>query len=340
MVGRSGSKAWGRIKQSEGSRSRVERTFSAASMAQFFFSSRAFRPAVFNIEIQGAEAPNLKSGLDAGLKARSTLALLLLLVLFVLPSAAQLTLGDNLSMNANGLISLGYNDAWGNSFESNHSLEVGGSGTVSGYYYNPNFLNFQVSPYYNRSQANSESQSIFNTSGIETSANIFSGSHFPGSVGYSKGWNSEGNFGLPGTPNYTTYGDGQSFNVGWGAYVPGLPSLLATYYKGSSEYTVLGTDQDDNNSYQNLGLRSNYTVAGFNLLAAYTLGNSHSFIPEVFGNQAESFTSNNDALQFGATHTLPMHGSASASFTRSYLDTNYLGYKFNGTIDTVKISLE
>jgi hypothetical protein len=255
--------------------------------------------------------------------------------LLTLPSAAQLQVGDNLSMNANGVVSVGYNDVWGNTIQSNHALELGGSGTVSGYYYNPNFLSFNISPYYNRSQANSESLSIFNTSGIETSANIFSGSHFPGSIGYSKGWNSEGNFGLPGTPNYTTYGDGQSFNVGWGAFVPGLPSLLATYYRGSSEYTVLGINQDGNNSYQNFGLRSNYTIDGFNLFAAYTLGNSHSFIPEVFGNQAESFNSNNDSLQFGASHSLPMHGSASANFTRSYLDTNYLGYTFNGTIDTV-----
>lgn len=261
-----------------------------------------------------------------------------LILLLVLPSAAQLAIGDNLNMNANGVVSLGYNDVWGNTFSSNHSLDLGGSGTLSGYYYNPNFLNFQVSPYYNRSQANSESQSIFNTSGIETSANLFSGSHFPGSVGYSKGWNSEGNFGLPGTPNYTTYGSGQSFNVGWGAFLPGLPSLLATYNRTSSEYTVLGTNENGNNSYQNFGLRSNYTIAGFNLNAAYTLGDSVSFIPEVFGNQPETFTSNNNSLQVGASHVLPMHGSVSASFTRSYLDTNYLGYIFNGTIDSVNVA--
>jgi hypothetical protein len=30
-----------------------------------------------------------------------------------------------------------------------------------------------------------------------------------------------------------------------------------------------------------------------------------------------------------------MHGSASASFSRSYIDSNYLGYGFNGTIDTL-----
>ena len=30
-----------------------------------------------------------------------------------------------------------------------------------------------------------------------------------------------------------------------------------------------------------------------------------------------------------------MHGSASATFSRSYIDSDYLGYSFNGTIDTL-----
>ena len=255
-------------------------------------------------------------------------------LLLVPPSAAQVTVGDNLNLNMNGVVSVNYNDIWGSDINSSHSVNFGGNGTLSGYYYDPNFLNFAFSPYYARSQANSESQSIFDTSGFEFSSNIFGGSHFPGSIGFSKSWDSQGSFGFPGVPNYTTRGNGQGFSIGWGAFLPGLPSLSATYSDGNSDYSVLGAEQDGNNVYHNFNLRSNYSIAGFNLNAAYNLGNSHSFVPAVFGNQAESYSSDNNAFLFGASHNLPMHGSASASYTRSYVNSNYLGYSFNGTIDT------
>ena len=51
---------------------------------------------------------------------------------------------------------------------------------LSGFYYNPKFLNFNVQPFYNRSQDNSSFQSVFSDSGVDASVNLFSGSHFPG----------------------------------------------------------------------------------------------------------------------------------------------------------------
>ena len=59
-------------------------------------------------------------------------------------------------------------------------------------------------------------------------------------------------------------------------------------------------------------------------------------IPLVFGNDTiESINSNNDSWFVSGSHMLPMHGSASASFSRSYINSDYLGYSFNGTIDTL-----
>ncbi len=258
------------------------------------------------------------------------------MLLLALPAAAQLTVGDNLKMNLNGVVTVDYNGTYGNMVQASHGLNFGGSGTLSGYYYDPNFLSFNLSPFYGRSQQNSQFQSIFDSSGLEFSSNIFAGSHFPGSVGYSKSWNSEGNFGIPGTPNYTTVGSGQGFSIGWGAYVPNFPSLLATFNTGSSDYSVFGTDLNGSNSNKNFLLRSNYMLAGFNLNASYNLGTAHSEIPEVIGNQTlQTIDSNNNSFQVGASHNLPMHGSASANYSHSYVDSNYLGYSFNGTIDQV-----
>ena len=257
-------------------------------------------------------------------------------LVLVLPAAAQIQVGDNLNMNLNGVAGVGYNDVWGSDISSSHSINFNGNGTLSGFYYNPNFVNFNFSPYYNQSSQNSESRSLFNSTGFEFNSGIFGGSHFPGSITFAKSWDSEGNFGIPGVPNYTTRGSGQGFGIGWGAFLPGLPSLSVNFNTGSSDYTVLGAGQNGNNGYHNFNLRSGYSIAGFNLNAGYNVGNSNSEIPLVFGNDTiESVHSDNNSWFVSGSHMLPMHGSASVSFARSYVNSDYLGYSFNGTIDTL-----
>ena len=256
-------------------------------------------------------------------------------LLLALPAAAQIQVGE-LNTNLNGVVGVGYNDVWGSDISSSHSVDFNGNGTLSGFYHNPNFVNFNLAPYYNQSSQNSESRSLFNSTGFEFSSGIFGGSHFPGSISFAKSWDSQGNFGIPGVPNYTTRGDGQGFGIGWGAFVPGFPSLSANFNTGSSEYSVLGSDQNGSNGYNNFNLRSNYSIQGFNLNGGYNVGTSHAKIPLIFGNDTlETISSDNNSWFLGASHMLPMHGSASASFSRSYVNSNYLGYSFNGTIDTL-----
>ena len=94
------------------------------------------------------------------------------LLLLALPAAGQITLGE-LSTTANGTISAGYTGDYGNQISSDHGLSVGGSGTFSGSYYNPNFVSFTVSPYLNQSRDNSAFQSISDASGVTASSNDF-----------------------------------------------------------------------------------------------------------------------------------------------------------------------
>ena len=261
------------------------------------------------------------------------------LLLLVTAGAAQVQVGDNLNMNLNGALGVGYNDIWGNSISSSHSVDFNGTATLSGFYYNPNFLSFAVTPFYDQSNANSTSKSIFHSSGLELSSNIFAGSRFPGSIGYSKSWNSQGEVGIPGSPNFTTQGSGQGFNIGWGAFLQGLPSLAATFNTGSTNYTVFGTDQNGSSDFKSLNLRSNYTISGFNLTAFYDIGHNHADIPQVFGNQTvEHIDSDNNGWGINGSHNLPWHGSASASYSHSYYNSNYLGYAYNGSINTVNAS--
>ena len=137
---------------------------------------------------------------------RKAVWILVALAMWVPPSAAQLQIGDNLKMNVNGTVGFGYGGNFSDPGASGHNLNMLGRALVTGSYYDPKFLNFTVQPYYNRNQNNTSSLSIFNDSGVNASANLFSGSHFPGFVGYGRNFNNTGEFGIPGTVGLTTRG--------------------------------------------------------------------------------------------------------------------------------------
>ena len=131
---------------------------------------------------------------------------LIALTAWVPQGVAQIELGDDVKMNMNGTLGFGYGGSYGAFGQSSRSLNFNGNGTLSGSYYNPNFLSFNVQPYYNRSQNNADTQSIFDESGVTASANIFSGSRFPGFISYGKNFNGSGEFGIPGIAGLTTQG--------------------------------------------------------------------------------------------------------------------------------------
>ncbi len=193
-----------------------------------------------------------------------------LLFVIVIPLArAQVQIGDNLQMKAGGLLTVGYQGDYGNEVQSSHGLNFGLNGNVSGSYYNPNFLSFDFTPYYNQSQANSNFQSLTGASGFTGTANLFTGSHFPGSISYRDDYNSTGTFGLPGQPDFTTHGHGQGFGIGWSALIPGLPTLSTSYSQGSGSGTVYGTDQETGADTKLFNVRSTYAIEGFHLNGYY-----------------------------------------------------------------------
>lgn len=262
-----------------------------------------------------------------------------LLLLLVQPAFGQVQVGDA-SMNMNGTVSAGYSAAYGDQIASSHSLGFGGTGTLSGSYYSPSFLSFSFSPYYNQSRANSSFQSITESSGFNFNSGIFSGSHFPGSISYAKAYNSEGNFALPGLPNYTTHGNSDTFGITWSEVVPGLPSLSVGYQQGGNQYSVYGTNDNGSSGFHSVTLHSGYLIHGFSLSAYYQNGASHSLIPQVFSNPQQPLIvkSNSDGYGFSASHPLPLHGGISATFSRTSFGTENQGYNYNGTVDLVTVT--
>ncbi|MGA7858967.1 MAG: hypothetical protein WCA11_13620 [Terracidiphilus sp.] len=256
------------------------------------------------------------------------------LLLLSWPCAAQVRLGE-VSADSSGTISTGYTATYGNMTASDHSWTLGGTTSLSGSFYNPNFLSFNANLYLNQSRANSNYQSISNASGVDASVNLFGGSHFPGSITYSKAYNSEGNYDVPGAANFVTHGNNDALGINWSESLPNAPSFSAGFQTGNSNYSVYGTNDQGKNTFHSLNLHSAYEVAGFNMGAYYSVGAGHSVIPLVVaGGQSTETQSDNSAVGFNATHKLPLNGSFTAGVNRSSWDSEYLGYNSKGSIDT------
>ena len=252
-----------------------------------------------------------------------------------LRTPAQVTVGDNISMNLNALASFGYTADYGNTLTSDHGLNFGGTANLNGSYYSPTFLNFLVTPYYNQSRANSASQSISDSSGVNASANLFSGSRFPGSVSYSKAYNSLGTFGAPGIPNFTSHGNSDAFSVGWGLNLEDLPSLSFNYRQGHDNYSVYGTDATGYSNFRNFNTSGNYRWDGFTFNGGFTHSLSHSRYPIIITNQEETSDNHTNSFLLGATHPLPLDGSAAVTFNHSSFDTAYAQTNYTGTVNTI-----
>jgi len=240
--------------------------------------------------------------------------------------------------SVSGTVASGYSATYGNMTSSSHGWAVGGTGTVNGSFFNPNFLSYNGNVYLNQSRSNSNFQSISNASGVNLAANIFSGSHFPGSITFSEAYNSDGNYDIPGLANYVTHGNAKTLGFNWSENLPNTPSFSAGYQMGTSQYNVYGTSDDGNTAFHSLNLHSGYKLDGFNLGAYFSNGGGHSLIPQVVSGQKGTEVHNgNTAYGMNASHLLPFHGSISSTISRSDWNTNYLATGSNGAIDMVNV---
>jgi hypothetical protein len=247
----------------------------------------------------------------------------LLLLVLAQGVRAQVQIGDDLRMNLNGMLTGGYTDNYGDQIQSSHSLTAGGNANLFGSYFDPNFLNFDVVPYYNQSRANSTMQSLTDASGVNGNANFFTGSRFPGNFSYEYAHNNTGTYGLIGAANFTTIGTTNSFGIGWSALLPNWPTFSVSYSQGRGAGNVFGTSEETHSSSKLLSVRSDYDLHGWRLNARYQHSSIDTSIPIFLGGEPgksdSDFTDNSVAV--GATHSLPWNGSMTTTFSH----TTYAG---------------
>ena len=260
------------------------------------------------------------------MRQRRHLAVIGCLLLWASLALAQVTVGENTKLNLSGNVSFGYNGGFSNTSISNHGITIGGNGTLTGSYYNPNFLSFRVQPFYNRSQSNSSYQSISDSSGVTGTVNIFGGSHFPGSISYSKMFTGSGQFGIPGVEGLTTHGSGQSFTIAWSEVLPKLPPIIATYSVQSSDSEIYGTSGADQSSSRNLALQTSYRLAGFNLMGNYNHQSNEAAFPALqAGGSEQKSNTESDGVAAQASHAIPLHGVWSFGWAHSTFNGDSAG---------------
>ena len=258
-------------------------------------------------------------------------AFCLLLLVLAKGATAQVQVGDDLRMNLNGILTGGYEANYGDQIPSNHGLNFGGSGTLNGSYYSPNFLNFTINPYYNQSKVDSGIQSLTNSSGVNGTANFFTGSHFPGYVNCDFTRNSTGTNGLIAGPNNAPWVPGRRLESAGAHCFPNWPTFSVNYSQGEGNGTVYGTNEESNSSTRTLNVRSSYQLAGWQLNGQYTYLNIKSTVPIFLtGVRGEQFLGLcwQQSADIDGIHSLPWHGSVALTFNHS----NYSG-DYGSTLD-------
>lgn len=239
--------------------------------------------------------------------------------------AQPLSIGENTKVSAGGLATFGYQGDYGDAIQSDHGLSYGFDGKVAGYYYNPNFVSFNIQPYYDQSRADSSYQSLTGASGVNATANFFQGSKFPGAVSYNYAENSTGTVALAGTPNFTTVGTTKGFGINWSALLAGWPTLSVGYSQGSGNSTLYGTSQEDNSSTKLFNVHSDYSIAGFRLSSFYTHNTLSSEFPAFLaGDEASNLNSSDQDIGISAQHALPEHGSFYVTYNRATANSDYV----------------
>ena len=270
----------------------------------------------------------------SGYRKQIWLALFALLALA--PSAwPQMQVGDNTTLNLNAAASVGYTGQY-DSVDSN-SLTYGFNANLTGDYYDPRFLNFQINPYLNQSRLNSTYYSTTSASGVNAVANFLSSSRTPIQFSYERSRDSEGTFNVPGsTGAYRTVGDGQSFGIS-ASYLPeDWPSIQGNYSHSDSSYQIIGNPGNGTSHSNAFGLGSSYELLGTRLSGSYSKIYIGTDTP-VFSNSDETLNQNTNqgTLQFAANRQLFKASNLNVTYSRSQLQGNYQGFQTDANFDTV-----
>ncbi|HVI07651.1 MAG TPA: hypothetical protein VND65_05100 [Candidatus Binatia bacterium] len=252
-------------------------------------------------------------------------------------AAGQAALGQ-LHASANGQLQSLYSGTYGNlPGTDTHSLGFEGRGIINGDYYTPNFLSFSLFPYYGRSQANSDMQSITDASGYNGTVNFFKGSHFPGVFTANQDWNNTGNFGIPGITGLATRNNDRGLNIDWSALLPGFPAVTVGFGDSAGNSSLLGSQSTTDSTNKNFHVLSTYNLNRYFLSAGFIHLTNHVDFNGLEDGSSETTQGSSNQYRFMIQGPVPYRQSSmSLNLNRSSYNTEDSNFGTNyGTTDTV-----
>jgi len=269
-------------------------------------------------------------------------ATLLMAMAVCVPAArAQVHVGSDTVVQLSADASVGYvqSSAQGGL----NSLNFGLSADLNGYYYHPNFLQFQFSPYYNQGREYSAADFIAGNQGFSAGLNLFSGGNLPLVINYSRMKNSSGLYGLVGS-QASVVGEGSSDNlsINWSLRFPRFPALQLGYIRSGGDYRIFGSNgsfgQTDSNGYF-AGIQ--HRLLGFSLAASYNSQDLDQLLPRVFltGQQNPRAATRQRNIQFSANRQLSESSFLDVNVRRSQWTTTLTSQPQQREYDTVSAGL-
>ncbi len=245
---------------------------------------------------------------------------------------AQVHVGD-LSLTGTEGLGIGYSADYGD-LSSDHGIAWGSQTTLNGSYYDPRFLNFSVSPYFNQSRANSDSSSISNATGVTAVTNLFSGSRIPTSVSYNYANDSLSNYNL-GLQSFTTHGSSTSFGVSSSVSLGKIPTMTVLYQQGDSASELYGSTQEALARFHAFNLSTGYKLAGFSLRGGFGAHWGNTEIPNLFTDTVSGYDNFSRSYNVSATHNFFFKGGAGIAYDHETYRSNYTGGFNAGSFDLV-----
>lgn len=257
---------------------------------------------------------------------------------FLVPAArAQVRVAPETFIRLNADASVGYVKSTAQHGLS--SVNFGLGANLNGYFYHPNFLNFQFSPYYNQGREYSTADFISGDKGFSAAVNLFGGSRIPLFVSYSKGMTKSGLYGVAGSESSVVgEGSNDSLNVNWSVRLDRLPSFQVGYFRSGGDYRILGASGSEGNSrasgYQ---LASQYNLYGFALAASYTRQRLQQLVPSVFlTTQKPRTNTDQDNLELSLNRRVGKNSFFDAVASRAHYDTDATSLPQNRRYDTFR----
>jgi hypothetical protein len=249
---------------------------------------------------------------------------LLATLLCATAALGQVQVGDNLFMNLDGNLGYAYSGSFGNYQSSTRAQGLAANAVLRGYYFHPNFLSFDVRPYYDRASSSSESQSITRSDGISASTNLFSGSNFPISAAYGLDFSNNNEFFIAGVPSVLGNSSGRHYSLGWSELLPNFPHVYVNFNASTSSSTLLSTSDESKTSSKNLNVNSDYKLAGWDLRGNLVHNNNRFTSPAFLTGESISFGGSGTSYGATAQHRIPL-GAMSLGWSHSSYDSDQGG---------------